>query len=67
MAIMLGGPAAAQPSCGVGHPVFRQEGTPMRLMHLADLHIGKRVNEFPMLDDQRYTLEKILCMVEEVP
>ena len=37
----------------------------MRLMHLADLHIGKRVNEFPMLDDQRYTLEKLLHMVEE--
>ena len=37
----------------------------MRLMHLADLHIGKRVNEFPMLDDQRYTLEKLLRMVEE--
>ena len=30
-----------------------------------DLHIGKRVNEFPMLDDPRYTLEKLLHMVEE--
>lgn len=35
----------------------------MRLMHLADLHIGKRVNEFSMLDDQRYTLK---CLVEMV-
>lgn len=34
----------------------------MRLMHLADLHIGKRVNEFPMLDDQRYTLERLVDM-----
>ena len=35
----------------------------MRLMHLADLHIGKRVNEFSMLEDQRYTLEHLVDMV----
>ncbi len=35
----------------------------MRLMHLADLHIGKRVNEFPMLDDQRYVLERVVELV----
>ena len=32
----------------------------MRLMHLADLHIGKRVNGFSMLEDQRYVLERVL-------
>lgn len=26
----------------------------MRLIHLSDLHIGKRVNEFSMLEDQEY-------------
>ena len=26
----------------------------MKLIHLSDLHIGKRVNEFSMLEDQRY-------------
>ncbi len=35
----------------------------MRLMHLADLHIGKRVNEYPMLDDQRYVLERVVTLV----
>ena len=28
----------------------------MRFLHLSDLHLGKRVCEFSMLDDQRYIL-----------
>lgn len=32
----------------------------MRFMHLSDLHIGKRVNEFNITDDQKYILEQIL-------
>lgn len=32
----------------------------MRLIHLADLHIGRRVSEFSLLEDQRYILEQIL-------
>ncbi len=32
----------------------------MKFIHLSDLHIGKHVNGFPMLDDQKYILEKIL-------
>lgn len=32
----------------------------MKLMHLSDLHLGKRVNEFSMLEDQRYILNQIL-------
>lgn len=32
----------------------------MKLMHLSDLHLGKRVNEFSMLEDQRYILDQIL-------
>ena len=34
-------------------------------MHLSDLHLGKRVNEFSMLEDQRYILERITEMIEE--
>ena len=26
----------------------------MRFLHLSDLHLGKRVNEFSMLEDQAY-------------
>lgn len=32
----------------------------MRFLHTADLHIGKRVNEFSMLEDQEYILRRIL-------
>ncbi len=34
----------------------------MKLLHIADLHIGKRVNEFNMIEDQKYVLEQILEM-----
>ncbi len=37
----------------------------MKLIHLSDLHLGKRVNEFPMLEDQEYILKKILAVVDE--
>ncbi len=37
----------------------------MKFIHLADLHIGKRVNEFSMIDDQRYILEQITEKVKE--
>ena len=33
-------------------------------MHLSDLHLGKRVNEFSMLEDQRYILERITEIIE---
>ncbi|WP_313292239.1 metallophosphoesterase family protein, partial [Faecalispora jeddahensis] len=37
----------------------------MKLLHLADLHIGKRVNEFSMLEDQRAILKQILELAEQ--
>ncbi|MBR5294185.1 MAG: exonuclease SbcCD subunit D [Oscillospiraceae bacterium] len=37
----------------------------MKWMHLSDLHLGKRVNGFPMLEDQRFVLEQILTMARE--
>lgn len=36
----------------------------MRLIHLSDLHLGKRVNEFSMLEDQQYILEEILRIID---
>lgn len=36
----------------------------MKLIHLADLHIGKRVNEFSMLEDQRHILNQIIEIAE---
>lgn len=37
----------------------------MKFIHLADLHIGKRVNAFLMLEDQRYILKQILTILRE--
>lgn len=36
----------------------------MKLIHLSDLHLGKRVNGFSMIEDQTYILTKILEIVE---
>lgn len=38
----------------------------MKLVHLADLHIGKRINEISMLDDQEYILNQILDMIDNI-
>lgn len=37
----------------------------MRFIHLSDLHIGKRLNEFSMLEDQEYILTKIINIIDE--
>ncbi|MEQ2371687.1 exonuclease SbcCD subunit D [Blautia sp. CLA-JM-H16] len=37
----------------------------MKLIHLSDLHLGKRVNEFSMIEDQKYILDQILTVIDE--
>ncbi len=37
----------------------------MKLFHLSDLHLGKRVYDYSMIEDQRYILDKILSAVGE--
>lgn len=37
----------------------------MKVLHVSDLHIGKRVNGISMLDDQRYILRQILDIAEK--
>lgn len=37
----------------------------MNIIHLADLHIGKRVNEFSMINDQKYILNQILEIIDK--
>lgn len=37
----------------------------MKFMHLSDLHIGKRVNEYSMMEDQQYILAQVLQLVDE--
>jgi exonuclease SbcD len=41
------------------------EDEDMRFIHTADLHIGKQVNEFSMLDDQQYILNQIVEICRE--
>lgn len=37
----------------------------MKLMHLSDLHLGKRLNEFSLLEDQDFILRQILNIARE--
>jgi len=37
----------------------------MKIMHLSDLHIGKKVNEYSMLQDQIYILKEILHIIDD--
>ncbi len=37
----------------------------MKFVHLSDLHIGKRVNEYSMLEDQEYILTQIINIIDE--
>ncbi len=36
----------------------------MKFVHLSDLHLGKRVNEYSMLDDQSYILAEIIDVID---
>lgn len=37
----------------------------MKFIHLGDLHLGKRVNEISMIDDQKYILNQIIQIVND--
>ncbi len=37
----------------------------MKFFHIADLHLGKRYGELPLISDQRYILEQILKLVAQ--
>ncbi len=37
----------------------------MKLIHLSDLHLGKRVYEYSMLEDQEFILKRILNVADE--
>lgn len=37
----------------------------MKIFHIADLHLGKRVNEFLMIEDQAYILEEIIKIIKK--
>ena len=37
----------------------------MRFLHLSDLHLGKRLNEFSLLEDQAFILDQILSIARD--
>ncbi|MBR2044235.1 MAG: exonuclease SbcCD subunit D [Clostridia bacterium] len=37
----------------------------MKLIHLSDLHLGKRLNEFSLIEDQEYILTKVINAIDE--
>lgn len=37
----------------------------MKVIHLSDLHLGKRVKNFPMIDDQRIIISQITDIIRE--
>lgn len=37
----------------------------MKIMHLSDLHLGKHVNKFSMIEDQRYILDRIVDVADQ--
>lgn len=37
----------------------------MKFVHLSDLHLGKRINGYSMVEDQKYILLKILNVIDE--
>ncbi|NLT11933.1 MAG: exonuclease SbcCD subunit D [Clostridiaceae bacterium] len=37
----------------------------MKIFHLSDLHIGKRLFEFSLIEDQRFILDRILTMAQQ--
>lgn len=37
----------------------------MKFFHLSDLHLGRRIYEFSLIDDQKYILKEILRRTDE--
>ena len=37
----------------------------MKFIHLSDLHLGKRVNEFSMIEDQKYILLQTINIIDD--
>ena len=44
---------------------YVEERAPMKFLHISDLHLGKRVNEFSMIEDQKFILKQILASAKE--
>lgn len=52
------------PAPSIMETIMEKGGAAVKLIHLSDLHLGKRVNEFSMLEDQQYILAEILRIID---
>ncbi len=37
----------------------------MKFIHIGDLHLGKTLNDFDLIEDQKYILDQILCIADK--
>ena len=37
----------------------------MRFLHLGDLHLGKSLGDFDLIEDQKYILDQILAVIRD--
>ena len=37
----------------------------MKLLHLGDLHLGRSLGDFDLIEDQKYILDQILKIIEK--
>ena len=42
-----------------------RKGNDMRLLHTSDLHIGRRMNGYSLIEDQKHILEEILQIAKD--
>lgn len=45
-------------------PEAVKEGSSMKFFHLSDLHIGRQLHQYSLLEDQRHILQEVLTYVE---
>ena len=43
----------------------KTERKSMKFLHLGDLHLGKTLSDFDLIEDQRYILDQILCIADK--
>lgn len=43
----------------------KTERKSMKFLHLGDLHLGKTLGDFDLIEDQRYILDRILCIADK--
>ena len=37
----------------------------MKFLHLGDLHLGKTLGDFDLIDDQKYILDQIISIIDD--